>query len=495
MADKQSKLSIVIGASNKTSAGFQSVLRDAKSLESSVGGHFKMISDKLASIGKATGFTAVLGAAGAVASAIKSAFSTISETLSQVVSGVLSLVSHFDDMGDKAEKLDITVDFLQAMRFAAERSGSSIETLDQGLSSFAENMGQLRGGTGRMLASLQKWAPTLVPMLKATHGNEAAFRLLADAMSKITDPQKRLALAMKTVGNSDLAPMLARGSAGLFELQGESIGLTGSLEEAARAGGLVDDELKRLKASGDGFKGALMRGVAPALLKLIPLMTKWLSGHREQITEWIVNFGEKLPGAIDKVVSGIETARDWVSGIVDDLGGWDAIAKVLGGALRGQFATTLTLLSASLDQIAVSVKVMKAAFDASPVGLIIANWSKLGDFFEGMGITIDRIGGAVRHLIDMLNLLPGIKLNGDGSGGMGGIDKVITRRALGPDGASGRDAGRDLRGLAPFNPSQQAKVIVEFKNAPQGTRAKTDPRSTADVDTTMGYQLSYYGGM
>jgi len=500
MADKESTLAIVIRTVDKATAGIQAVNDRVTKLGASMAAPFKLFGERLEAIGKATGFTAILGAAGAVASAIKSVFATISETLSGAVAGVLSLVGHFDDLGDKAEKLGVGVDFLASTRFAAERAGSSIEALDQGLTAFGENMGQLRGGTGRMLKSLEQWAPALVPALKATKGNEQAFLLLAHAMSKITDPQKRLALAMKTVGNSELAPLLARDSKGIKELQDRYLRLAGSQEKAAEAGGLVDDSLKDLKASGDGFKAALVQGIAPALLKIIPLMTEWLSGHREQITQWIVSFGEKLPGAIDKIGNAISRASDWVNGIVKDLGGWDNISRVLGGFLRGQFSVTLTMVSAAMDQIGVAIKALHVAFDASPIGLIIENWSKVADVFASLGVTIERVVGLAKRLSSFVGI--GDATNGIRDAITSGSDRVVTggnpfetNAAVGPFDSVGAKPIPQFALDAAARPGsaqpQQAKVTVDFVNAPKGMRATADKQNTADLDLSVGHQLLF----
>ena len=491
MADKESTLAIVIKAVDKTTAGLQSVQDSIKSLAASASAPFKVISDKLSAIGKASGITAIASSAMAVASAIKSAFSAVSQTIAGVVSSVLSLVDHFDGLGDKAEKLGVTVDFLAAMRFAAEKSGASIEDLDQGLSTFSVNLGAARAGTGKMVKFLAGVAPELLEQLKATKSTSAAYRILADAMAAIKDPAKRAKLAMATVGSSELAPMLARGSEGLLELQGEFAGLAGSQEAAAEAAGKVDDELKNLGAASQGFKAALVTGVAPALLKIIPLMTEWLSGHREQITQWITDFGARIPGAIDAIGRAISRARDWVAGIIEDLGGWDHVSKSLGSFLRGSFATTLGIISTSMAQIGATVKLLKAAFAASPAGLILENWEPVAAFFRGFADTlstvasiVERVGGALGGLTERRTDLGGFKAF---------TDSVMPAspppaRAIQPSALTAA-----LGGAAGARPSE-ASVKVEFANAPPGTRVTTDPQSTADVQTRVGYQMFFgYG--
>ncbi len=424
MADKQTSLAIVLKAVDQQSAVIRRADRAIDKLTQprkiKIEDPFQGIHDRLDGIATSTGLSALLG----VGRAIKGLFMGAAEAMGFVVTGALLLVKHFDDMGDRAEKLDVTVDFLAAMGYAAERSGSSVETFDQGIGALAENMGQLRAGTGRMLKFLGAVSPALVTQLKATKGNEAAFRLLADAMSKITDPQKRLALALKTVGNSDLAVMLAKGSAGLLELQGQYIGLAGSQEEAAEAGGKVDDALRDLKASGNGLQAALMRGLAPALLKIIPMTTEWLSGHREQITAWLVDFGERLPGAVDAVVEAIKGAIDWVNAIVRDLGGWEAIGNAVKDLLKGGLVTAMILVKATADQLSVAVKAMMIAWDVSPIKAIIDWFGKLADFLDSIGVKTQHL---VNLLLKLTNILPGVQLGDAPDVRKMGFDEVHTR--------------------------------------------------------------------
>jgi len=45
--------------------------------------------------------------------------------------------------------------------------------------------------------------------------------------------------------------------------------------------------------------------------------------------------------------------------------------------------------------------------------------------------------------------------------------------------------------IAATREADKAKVTVEFKNAPMGTRAKADPQNTFDVDLSMGFQMGF----
>jgi hypothetical protein len=88
---------------------------------------------------------------------------------------------------------------------------------------------------------------------------------------------------------------------------------------------------------------------------------------------------------------------------------------------------------------------------------------------------VDTVKDAVRDVTDFLGLTEESKLIevGGGAGGGKTLGAVDAARAA----ATGR-AGRT-----------DAHVTVDFANAPKGTRVTADPRSTADVDMTVGYQM------
>jgi hypothetical protein len=491
MAAKQVPLSIVVRTVDKATAGINAINKRLDALTKPVRDFGKALSD----LSEKSGLNQVIGGFKDVGGAIKGLLSKVAVVggaIAVAVHGVLGLVEEFDNLGDTAEKLGVTVDFLAAMRFAAERSGASIESLDQGLTAFGANMGQLRGGSGRMLKALQQWAPALIPMLKATKGNEAGFRLLAEAMSKITDPQKRLALAQKTLGDTALVPLLAKGPAGLRELQGEFAGAAGSLEEAAAAAGKADDALKNMKAATTGVKAAIVTGLAPALTIVIEKLTKWFVEHREDVKRWATEIGEKLPGAVEKVVKAIKDAVAWATAMVDKFGGVKNVLIAIAAIQLAPLVSALATLVVGIGRVAVAGRIAAAslgiglgsvliAVAAITAGIIAA--TKAWEFLDKS--TGERSGRAS----DLLK-----------EGKLDAIDAVVSRGA-----DEGLDAIDTVIHQAPVNQNRQpvvilprqsftetaAKITVDFTNAPKGMRATTDPKNTADVDLTVGHQLSF----
>lgn len=504
MADKESTLAIVIRTVDNATAGLKSINAKIKSL-GVLAAPVQLVGERFGALGKEIGAIGSTLGIPKLASGVKGVGSAVGDLAGKlaVVGGIaagfavaagrelLDLVGHFDDLGDRSERLGVTNDFLASMEYAAEKAGAPLEALDNGLQAFSENLGAARASTGRMTAFLQKVSPALLSQLKAAKSTEGAFRLLADAMAKIEDPAKRLKLAQATVGDAALAPLLAKGSAGLLELQGSYIALAGSQEDAAEKAGAVDDSMHDLKAASDGVKAALVAGLSPAIKTIIEQITEWLSGHRDDVRRWAEDIGKKLPGAVSAVVDAVKGAVAFVGNFVDSIGGWKVaalgVAAVLSGPLIG------------------AVIALGAAIAASPIGAFIMGASALiaaGQLFSKSDEQKQTESDAETRLYRMRR-----GLNPDGTApkeysvrdainaANAEINLAVGRQqpnavAGGTTSALFDPALRDLSSLAlPGAQQQQAIIKVDFANAPPGTRVTADPRNTATVDMTTGYQL------
>lgn len=489
MAEKDSTLSIVIRTVDKATAGIQAVNKRLDEVTRPT----RELGKALSSLGDKSGFNSVMEGFSGVGGALKDLLGKLlvgGGILVGVGVGLHAIVMEFDALGDKAEQLGVSVDFLAAMGFAAERSGSDIATLNEGMTAFGENMGQLRAGKGRMLSFLQATMPDLVTMLKLTKGNEAAWLKLSEAMSKINDPQKRAALAAKTGVGSALAPMLMRGPEGLILLEDEFKKHAGPMEEAAEGAGKVDDALRNLKASTMGIKAAIITGLAPALEVLVKKLTEWLSGHREDVKRWATDIGEKLPAAVDSVIKAITKAVGWFTSFVDDIGG----VKV---ALVGVAAVMVGPLVSALVTLGVAMM-------ATPFGIVLAG-------LAAIAAAVALVSSGLKDMIELMDtshekMLEDLALDPEGFRAKHQDEMAKdqgfqqTRRTM--DELLGRTgAAADLPAFAPGGlgpaaprqaaaPSTEARIKVDFANVPRGTRVTADPKNSAAVDMNVGYQFN-----
>lgn len=512
MADKTA-LSIVLQLVDKTTAGVRAFQDRINGVVGRLTGPLKALGGSLAGLAKEAGVgklvESIKGVGGALAG-IAGKAALVGGAVVGAALGVKSLVDGFDDMGDLAERLGVSVDFIAQLRYAAERSGASVEELDGGLKAFTASLGQARAGTGKMLGFLKLVSPELAKQMLATKSAEEAFALLANAMAKLKDPAKRAALAQKTVGDAALAPLLARGAAGIDELRGKYAELAGSQEGAASAAGAVDDSMKDLHAAIDGIKAALVQGLGPALGQIVEELKAWFAENRVRIAEWSAAIGKKLPDAIHNMVEGFLRALDTVQSVIERIGGVKTVAialaavsfaplassvlSVVGAIARMSAAGTAggIALAGGLGSVLVTVGAVTAAIVAA---------TKAWEFLQAS--TGQRTGSASELLKEgKLGAIDTVKRRADrgefAGTGWGFLDQIS--RAVVPQ-VDGIDT---VTTMAPINAQAlktaaaaraayawkgESTVKIDIANLPRGSRVTTDRGSAAVLDLTLGYQM------
>jgi hypothetical protein len=475
MAEKQVPLSIVIRTVDRATAGIKAVNDRLDKLTKPARDFGKALKD----LGEKSGLNSVVdgfrGVGGAVMDLVGKV-ALVGGVVGVAVAGLLSLVDHFDQLGDTAEKLGTSADFLAAIRYAAERAGAPIEGVDSALQALVTNMGAAKSGTGKMLKFLEEHVGHVFAQ-QIVHANslEEALGLLADGMAKLPDAARRSKLAMATLGDPALAPLLARGSAGIQELLTKYHMLAGSQGEAAEAAGKTDDALKDLHASTDGVKAALITGLSPALTEIIDKLTKWLVARRPDVERWAKDFGEKLPGQIEKLVVWLDKAYTKAEKFIKQIGGLQTVALAVAAAITGPLIASIITLG--------------IAMTSSPAGLVLAG---LGALALGIG-SIAASGPEDNPDVGVSNFAAGM------TEGMG-FDQTEFRRQEGETAAlptveHPMIPTRALPTVAyPLIPQQRdANIKIHITGDTKGVRATIQPGSAANVDLSVGPQLMGYG--
>ncbi len=537
MAEKKVTLPIAVGTIDKVTAKINAINKKLDGITKPTRELGKAIKD----FGEKSGMGAVVegfqGVGGAVADLLGKV-AMVGGVAAAAVLGLKSLVDEFDDLGDLAERLGVNVDFLAAMRYAAERSGASVEQLDAGMQTFVTNLGKASAGKGALVKFLSAASPVLLAQLKAAKSTEQAFNILADAMSKVESPAKRAALATAALGDAALAPLLARGSRGILELRGAFAGLAGSQEGAAEKAGVVDDSMKDLHAAIQGVKAALVEGLAPAMGEIVEQLKQWFVDHRSDIRQWASDIGKKLPAAVNKIADVVRDAVTTVADIIDKIGGLKVAAVTLAAVIAGPLISSIVSLGIAIAATPVGWILAAIAAIAAAIYIVVTKWNDGSTkwkiivdailFFMlpilGLPLIIYRHWGGISaffvklwgHVTDAFSAAwDYIKPIVDKV--VGAVDAVVGAGQKlfgafpglpGQDAAAGPGAGAPRRSI--FNPfpdqrptisstvlsaaaglrqQSEVNVKVDFANAPRGLRVSADPQSTASVDLSVGYQM------
>jgi len=258
-----------------------------------------------------------------------------------VVAPLVASAKVFANVGDAVAKMarrtGFSAESLSELGYAAELSGTNVETLEIAIRRMQRTITDAQAGLTTAQRGLARFGLTAEQL--AGLSPEDQFRRIADGLAAIADPTERASAAMEVLGRSGTAliPMLARGSAGLeaMQQQARKLGLTISKQDAEAAEELTD----ALSAMWRSLKqGVFIVGsaLAPELKRAAEWMTavavksaQWLRTNKELIVNLFKT--AVAVGAAGAAMLALGKAITTVLGLTAKLGG----IKLLGLAAVG----------------------------------------------------------------------------------------------------------------------------------------------------------------
>lgn len=290
--------------------------------------------------------------------AIGTQFATAGAALGGALAGATKI---FADAGDRLDKMSkrtgLSVETLSELDFAAQRSGTSLGTLENGI---RRMQGTLRSAE-RGLSTAGDALNTLGLDFRQIRNlsPEDQFTLIAQRLSQIEDPTRKAAVAQEIFGRAgtQLLPLFEAGEKGMAALRqrARELGVTLSTETATKAAQLTDamgDVQATLKAAAIQI-GAALAGNVTNLANAIAEVTA-------RVTDF-VSRNSRLVVLLAKV-SVVTTAA--------------GLAMIAAGKAAVILAAGLKLARISLAAIP---KLLAAV--ASPLGLVTAVAAGLGFAF------------------------------------------------------------------------------------------------------------------
>jgi hypothetical protein len=165
---------------------------------------------------------------------------------------IYNAMDRLDQLGDTAAKIGITAERLQELRYAAERLGSSTETMDAALTKFGVGIGQAQKGTGKLKDILDEYGISLMNANGTLKSSEQLFNEFGNKLGEVTDKNRQLADATEAFGRQagpEMAMLLADGTKAIDEqtAAARNLGLIYSEDVVAGAGDAKNklDDLKK----------------------------------------------------------------------------------------------------------------------------------------------------------------------------------------------------------------------------------------------------------
>lgn len=253
---------------------------------------------------------AVFGALGGVVKAAMGALAAYGLSLAGISVAITRSATAIDQLAKHADKLGIAVNELQFLRFAADQTGVSMQSLDTGLQRMTRRVAEAAQGTGAAKNALEELGLS-ASQLNAMSPDQQ-FQAIAGAMADIGNQGDRVRLAMQ-IFDTEGVGLVNTMAANLEALRSEfdELGLSLTRSQAAAVESFNDSRSK-LAQIFDGIRNHVTATVAPALQLMIDKVVDWIkqmggaSEAAKVVSHWVLNFVDAGLRGIGQVIQSLK---------------------------------------------------------------------------------------------------------------------------------------------------------------------------------------------
>ncbi|UTW01242.1 hypothetical protein KDW99_08985 [Marinomonas rhizomae] len=341
--------------------------------------------------------------------------------LGVVGGGLFAIANSTSELGDKAaktaDKLGLQVGALQELRYAAERSGVSSNTMDMAMQRMVRRLAEAKNGTGAAKDAIDELG--LSSQALASMTPDEAMNEIADALKGVESQSDRVRLAFKFFDSEgvSMVNMLKDGSAGLKQLRKDARD-TGYVlsEQAARDAEAFQDSLLNAKLGMYGFKNTIGSAIMPVITDMMGEMSAWMRENRGQVIAFSQRLASGLRDAIPvigQVIQGLTTTAQTIGSVTSTIasmvGGYENLGMIVGAVFAGKAIVSVMSFGASLVSTLFTVGKLVFAFGkfaalANPIGLAVAAVVGIGTAlylaYDNVEWFRDAVDGAFRYIGD-----------------------------------------------------------------------------------------------
>jgi hypothetical protein len=308
---------------------------------------------------------------------------------SAVASGLLDLEDRVEKLGNTADKLGVSFEFIQTLEEAGNRSGVSIESVS---SAFGKLQKTLAGADEESRAATEALGRLGISFTDLENlSPEEQIRLVGEQLQGIEDPAKRTAAAMQIFGKSgaDLLPFFAN--------------LGPAADDIERLGGsLTNIDRSRIDDFGAGIDAL---GVASSRLGELLLLP--FAGLGEGIAQGSAEFlgginaiVGPIGDVLQPVLSSVGTAFELVGVVIGGIG------RVIGEIISpiGDLAQAFGLVGDSLNTAFVDLVryLVDGAVAATAFAVSFAPLANVSDSVGAIGETFSRVATIITTALSQL---------------------------------------------------------------------------------------------
>lgn len=271
------------------------------------------------------------------------------------VAGLVALtrqsITSADALAKTADKLGITTDALQELRFAASQTGVDQRTLEMGLQRMTRRLSEAAMGTGEAKDAIAELG--LDARELARQAPDEAFRKIADAMQLVPAQSDRVRLAFKLFDSEGVALVNT--------LRGGSEALEEYSRKARDMGLVVNEQLIRQSEDANDKLDILSRTISANLTSAVLALAPEVSALSELFADTARNAGLFFDTLRDIPVTELGKASK-----IANLGKTIERLKGQGGTLAGEDPVSARLRQAIEQRVQIQRALNRQRFGDSP---------------------------------------------------------------------------------------------------------------------------------
>lgn len=265
-----------------------------------------------------------------IGGSVKSLFSLKGAIIGLAGGGGLGLlIKRAIDTGDTiakvADKVGLSTDSLQELRFAAGKSGVEVRTLDMAMQRFSRRVGEVAKGGGELKGTFESLNISVRDADGALKTQDQLLNELADAIKNAGSEQERLAIAFKAFDSE--------GAAFVNALRGGSAGLDAFRARARELGIVLNEKLVRGSIGAKDAFFELGRVLSTTFTKAILTNADMIADVAERIVAAAPAVIRVVGGMADAVarIMGAESKAAELERLTDALARFRALEAEQGG--------------------------------------------------------------------------------------------------------------------------------------------------------------------
>lgn len=264
------------------------------------------------------------------------------------VQGITNAISDAEKLDKLSIRLNTPVEELSKLGFAADQSGTSIDSLGQALFRMNRRIGNAATGGGPAARALQYMGLSAKQIVDMPLDQK--FMMIVDALGKVEDEAIRNQMGFELLGDNfrDIQPLLDQGTEGInkFRREAEALGIVVSTEQAKKAAALTD-QFSQMSFVIKNIALEIGTALAPAFISIMELIKQLLPTIKSvfiPIVKMVGAIATFLIDAIDAISFKIHALKDSMMGAAAGsmFGPWGALIGGIAAPIIGHMTRDAT---------------------------------------------------------------------------------------------------------------------------------------------------------